>query len=295
MAKKNWIFIKRGLSEDPKHREAMHEAVWLFMHICDAADWEKGIVYDWRDKEIAADMSLSTATVRGWRNRLSELGYITCQQRQHCLDIIIHNWTNPRDYGGKKTNVRQGDITMSPSKEEKIEGVPQGVPQDDTQALDELAVNDTLFIESSSLSESSSHTRALSKEKTDEANQMIDAILESNEKAKSSWPGREKIPEPIRDLLDVYVQLTGQRPVKDQLMDWLGAGNDWMEAGICVDDLRKAYEKSKPDQYGKGGFLVNRPGSLTRTAQMFAGQRHTSHAGMSPLNKALAELQEMTR
>ena len=52
MSKKNWIFIKRGLSEDPKHRERMGMAIWLFMHICDAADWETGKVYDWRDKEI---------------------------------------------------------------------------------------------------------------------------------------------------------------------------------------------------------------------------------------------------
>ena len=51
MSKKNWIYIKRGMSEDPKHRERIGMAIWLFMHMIDAADWETGRVYDWRDKE----------------------------------------------------------------------------------------------------------------------------------------------------------------------------------------------------------------------------------------------------
>jgi hypothetical protein len=145
MAKKNWIYIKRGLSEDPKHREALGMAVWLFMHICDAADFEKGIVYDWRDKEIAIDMTLSTNTVREWRARLVEKGYITCQQRQHGLDIIIHNWTNPRDYSGKKVNI-QGESQTQPSEINN----PQGEPQGESQALNPSNIDSAPFIESES-------------------------------------------------------------------------------------------------------------------------------------------------
>ena len=57
MSKKNWIFIKRDLSEDPKHRERMGMAIWLFMHICDYAEWETGICYGWKDKQIAEEMN----------------------------------------------------------------------------------------------------------------------------------------------------------------------------------------------------------------------------------------------
>jgi hypothetical protein len=167
MAKKNWIFIKRGLSEDPKHREAMQMAVWLFMHICDAADWEKGIVYDWRDNEIAVDMSLSTTTVRGWRDRLIKLGYITCKRKQYGLDIVIHNWTNPRDYGGKKINVIKSDTTMSISDEDDNPDCaqidPQIDPQIDGQMPNETRANDVPFIESSSSSLSSSSSRRRNK------------------------------------------------------------------------------------------------------------------------------------
>jgi hypothetical protein len=145
MAKKNWIYIKRGLSEDPKHREAMGMAVWLFMHICDAADFEKGIVYDWRDKEIAIDMSISTNTVRDWRARLVEKGYITCQQRQHGIEIVIHNWTNPRDYSGKKVNV-QGKPYTPPLENNN----PQGESQGESQVLNPSTIESSPFIESES-------------------------------------------------------------------------------------------------------------------------------------------------
>ena len=80
------------------------------------------------------------------------------------------------------------------------------------------------------------------------------------------------MPEPIRDLLDVYVQITGQRPTKGALMDWLQTGQDWLEVGISGDDLRAAYHKAKPEP-GEG-FMVARPGSLTKVAGMFAGERN---------------------
>jgi len=104
MAKKNWIFVKRGLSEDPKHRERIGECVWLFLHMIDRSDWETGIVYDWRDKDEASEMAMPLPTMRHQRQKLQELGYITCKQGVHKQDIVIHNWNNPRDYSGKVSN-----------------------------------------------------------------------------------------------------------------------------------------------------------------------------------------------
>src|SRR3990167_10395610 len=76
MAKKHWIYIKRGLSEDPKHRAAMGECVWLFMHIIDRADWETGIAHDWKDEQEAADMGIPVTTLRYQRRKLEEFFYI---------------------------------------------------------------------------------------------------------------------------------------------------------------------------------------------------------------------------
>ena len=105
----------------------------------------------------------------------------------------------------------------------------------------------------------------------DKANKTVDAILENERKMTNSWVGREKIPESIRALLDVYVELTGQTPSKGKLMDWLQTGNEWLELGITPIDLRKAYEKANPPD-GRG-FAVVRPGSLTATAGAIAGER----------------------
>jgi hypothetical protein len=280
MSKKNWIFIKRGLSEDPKHRQAIGDAIWLYMHMCDAADWEKGIVYDWRDKDIGIDMSLSTATVRAWRDRLSKLGYITCTQRQHCLEVTIHNWTNPRDYSGKKMNVRQGDMAVSPSKKDEVEGVPQGVPQGDMQGLGDSTVESDPFIESSSLSSSSSlSTRALVSVPGIEASILQGRsttqkdIIASNPDDK--WKAR--IPEQYRELLLCYAELTGQRPTAGQISGWIKDAMEWLELGVIVADLKKAYEKSK-----EIGFMVGRPGALTNTLTAVAGERHKNHKPAMP-------------
>lgn len=94
----------------------------------------------------------------------------------------------------------------------------------------------------------------------------------------AAWSGREKIPEPIRELLDVYVELTCQRPTKGQLIDWLQTGQEWLEMGIVPADLKTAYSKAKPDN--GDGFMVARPGSLTRVAGMVAGERRKNTAAV---------------
>ena len=126
MSKKNWIMIKRGLSQDAKHREAIGQAIWCYMHIIDRADWETGIVYDWKDKDEADDMGVNVRRLREWRRNLDEAGYITCKQEQYGQKIIIHNWTNPRAYSGEVLN-KQGYKKTAPQKE--AQGSPQGSPQ----------------------------------------------------------------------------------------------------------------------------------------------------------------------
>ena len=113
--KKHWIMVKRGLSADPKHREAMGQAVWCFLHILDRADFETGKVYDWRDADEADDMGVNERTLRSWRQALEKAGYIKCQQKQRGLEITIWNWINPRDYSAGIVNPK-GDTKTAPSE-----------------------------------------------------------------------------------------------------------------------------------------------------------------------------------
>lgn len=137
MAKKHWIYIKRGLSEDPKHRNAMGECVWLYMHIIDRADWETGIAFEWKDKDEASEMSMPVDTLRRQRQKLEELEYIQCKQKQHSQDVVIMEWRNPRDYGSEVKNPRidpQAELEGShESPPSEIEGLNQGSNQGSNQ------------------------------------------------------------------------------------------------------------------------------------------------------------------
>jgi DnaD/phage-associated family protein len=114
--KKQWISIKCGLSRDPKHRRAMANSIWLFMHMLDLADWDTGIITDWRDEAESEEMGMELRTLREQRRDLEKDGYITCVQKQHGQSITIHNWTNPREYSGETYNKKQGDNKASPSQ-----------------------------------------------------------------------------------------------------------------------------------------------------------------------------------
>lgn len=135
MAKKHWIYIKRGLSEDPKHRAAMGECIWLYMHIIDRADWETGIAFDWKDTQEAAEMSMPVDTLRRQRQKLQELDYIKTKQKQHSQDVYILEWRNPRDYGCEIKNPRSEGLNPSiPSNDEGLnQGLNEGLNQVDTQ------------------------------------------------------------------------------------------------------------------------------------------------------------------
>lgn len=125
--KKQWISVKCGLSRDPKHRQTMGEGIWLFLHILDVATWDDGIVRDWKDEDAAEEMGMPIRTLREHRRKLDELGYITCVQKQYTQDVIIHNWTNPREYNGQVYNVKnQGGSETEP------QGYTQGSTQDVT-------------------------------------------------------------------------------------------------------------------------------------------------------------------
>jgi hypothetical protein len=253
MAKKHWIYIKRGLSEDPKHRAAMGECIWLYMHIIDRADWETGIAFDWKDKEEAADMSLPVDTLRRQRQKLEDLDYIRTKKKQHTQDIYIMEWKDPRNYGSDTRNPRN----------EGSHGSPPSPDQPDNQSSNQSLNQPQAQVKTptySSKSKSSS-MGGLSEKDYSDANAQVSAMIEASKKVK--YENRDKIPEPLLAFSDVYVELTGQKPSKRVLMDWIATFHDWIGEGLQPKDIRVAYQHAtRPD----GGFLVGRPGSLTNTA-----------------------------
>jgi len=139
--KKNFISIKRGLSQDAKHRERMGNRIWLFLHILDRVDWETGIVYDWRDKDEADDMGISLYTLRNQRQELDELGYISCQQKNNSQEIIVYNWTNPRNYSGEIVNPKGNKIQLPIENKGNRQGNRQGINESVTPSLNSHITN----------------------------------------------------------------------------------------------------------------------------------------------------------
>ncbi len=115
MNKKTWVKIKRGLLK-PKHRMAMANNIWLYMHILDRANWDTGSVLEWIDQYEADELEMPVETLRYQRKKLEEAEYITSIQKKHHQEIIIHNWTDPRKYDGKVSNQKsKGSKKLSPS------------------------------------------------------------------------------------------------------------------------------------------------------------------------------------
>ena len=111
---KTFIKIKRGIIS-PKHYESIGPAIWLFMYIIDHADFDTGVMYGYNDADAAEEIGAKKRTVRSWRDKLSEGGYITWKKKPYSLNVTVSNWDNPQDNWGVS------DIVMADRIESDIE------------------------------------------------------------------------------------------------------------------------------------------------------------------------------
>lgn len=116
MSDRSWIKIHNGLTNDPKHRKQMGVRIWLFAWLVDHADWETGIVWEFTDKDCAAEMSDDSITVSGrtiedQRQELEKSGYVVCHPGDQCQHIRIMRWRNPRMVNPPQINVPDDKAT----------------------------------------------------------------------------------------------------------------------------------------------------------------------------------------
>lgn len=126
--KKLWVSVKRGFIRDPKHRNQVGEAVWLYLYMLDAADWDTGVLSSWQDGGVADELGLPIWKVREQRRLLSRLGYITVAKGQRGQAIYVHNWTDPREYTGNVYNVRGENDIPDAESEGQSEGQSEETP-----------------------------------------------------------------------------------------------------------------------------------------------------------------------
>lgn len=103
-----------------------------------------------------------------------------------------------------------------------------------------------------------------------DAIRKVDAILDNEKKALGSWQGREKMPEPLRDLGDAFVNVTGIKPQKKELVFWMGEFQDWLGMGVKPSDIQEAKAYST-----EHGYDIFGPSSMTKTLRMLIAKKAT--------------------
>lgn len=133
---KEWIKVKRGMVKDPKHRQAIGSAIWVYLELIDIADWETGIVDPYKDDDMAAEMAASVSWIRKMRRLLEEAGYIESEQLgPKGMRITIIKWINPRSYSGEVKNKQKKSGTSVTPLENKgdTESVTESITETDTE------------------------------------------------------------------------------------------------------------------------------------------------------------------
>jgi DNA-binding Lrp family transcriptional regulator len=239
---------------------------------------------------IAEDIGMDRASVMRHAKKLVDAGYLK--------DLTPELRNHPHTYADTgKASLHVGVSGVAHSNTGGIENISVaesnvGVAQDNAS----VAESKLKIVLKKDSNKQDITREPFSKEKIKEITENTEAhILAGMRGAESSWPGREKMPEPNRDLLDMFVKVSGIKPTAGQFMDWMKASNDWLEIGAHPQDIDKAYDESQPNEKGLGGFACYRPGSLTGAVQKVVGERQKSHKERPGVEQALAEIARMQR
>jgi hypothetical protein len=275
----------------------------ILLAYADCADHDGGSIFP-AISTVAKKTGYSQRSVQRHTRSLEKKGYLI-SEGYGAGRSKTNRWHIPIQDGAIRCPSARinADTTMPPLETERVTSVQEKVTsvQERMTSVPEKVPSmagkgDRVVSPESSVTviEPSINARELSPKEVEEITRKEKAReLAELERAQSpkAWCGRETLPEPIRDLLDVYVQITGQRPSKGQLMDWLASGQEWLEIGLTAADLRAAYSRSKSPE-GRG-FLVTRPGSLTSTAGAIAGERRRKgESGQSLVDRVRAFLEK---
>jgi hypothetical protein len=99
------------------------------------------------------------------------------------------------------------------------------------------------------------------------ANKSIDAMLDQERQnaTKLTYPKRESLPEPIRELIDAWVSTTGIKPLAREAMGWLGEGQNWFNLHATPKDVIAALD------YAKANYpaMPTTPFGLTNTLRAY--------------------------
>ena len=254
----SFVKISTSFKDELEFIDGNSLKVWIFISL--SINRNSGMAFPGL-RTIAKKTKLSVNTVQKCISDLEEQGLMTIhkgKRKTNLYEPTAYVSANKKDAVSKTDTDEEAVSNSSQTVSKKIATVSPRVIHNQRNQRNQ---------------KSSAPEKTYKKQKPD----LLDGILhyekigEEKEREGKSWTHRDKFPEPFLENLDAYVSLTGQKPIKKNVSDWLMTAQDWHDLGVKPADIQKAYEKANPES-GEG-FTVARPGSLTSTAGMFAGKR----------------------
>lgn len=77
------------LIDDPDHLNGIGPAWPLYLYLIRHADFGSGVMNGYTDSDAGRDMGIARRTVRAWRERLRDGGYIRTDRKPHTLTIEV--------------------------------------------------------------------------------------------------------------------------------------------------------------------------------------------------------------
>lgn len=119
--------------------------------------------------------------------------------------------------------------------------------------------------------ESSTDNTANVQKIVEQATKTVDYLLDNARKAEKLWPGREKIPAQLWPIADEFVNLTGLKPAKKELVWWMADWSEWIGWGATTKDVKDGVSYAK-----NHNFDVFQPASLSKTIRMLVAKRSST-------------------
>lgn len=237
------------------------------------ADARKGQEFWLQEKEYAIDWD-------GLETRLSDRVEKGRQQTAKSRSKIEQERANEKEKSEHSVEPTPDDHSVEPTPEHSVEPTPSTRLNRGTK-LTETHENPLSCESAENLQV---QEQILAGRKT------MDGLLASMQPPPgvAHYPYRDKIPEQYRPWADLYVELTGNQPLKCDFSDWFETFQEWIDRGLSQQNIRDAWIRSKEKDHG---FLVAKPRSLTNTANAFKAKEHASISKpRSTLDRIRAEL-----
>jgi hypothetical protein len=219
----------------------------------DLTNWEDGVIYDWKDKDVACELEIPLATLRDHRRKLEDNLYIKTTIKRYGLQIAITNWTNPREYTGDLYNEIQSDEIPLPSNENPCQSDTESDTEVNTESDTEGSeILTPLHLTHRFTSSQSTDHIFINEKKSKRFIELSETFLENTKLPKSSI--NQKYEEDINLLIDMKVT---PKILDDAMNKMFEKGYVITSPGSCIRGCaiemqrRTAKEKkdAKEDQY----------------------------------------------